>query len=94
MVVPHAAIPVASGPGAAADPAQLPPTGALASSLITIDVGTAGVSVLLIRSCCADSDRKPFGVTGQEQQAIICSSGENAYTFAQIDPVIEAVVPA
>src|SRR5262249_45379269 len=50
IVVPHASIPEARAPGAAAELAQLPPTGADANSLITIEVGTAGVSVLLIRS--------------------------------------------
>ena len=76
-VVPQASIPDAMGPGDAAELAQLPPTGADASNLITIDVGTAGVSVLLIRSARADSETSPLGVTGQEQQEINCSSGEN-----------------
>ena len=72
---------------------QLPPTGAVASSLITTAVGTAGVNVLLIRSFFTDRETKPFGVTGQEQQETNCSSGENAYTLAQKAPVVLAVVP-
>ena len=62
--------------------------------MITIEVGTAGVNVLLIRSCRADKETRPFGVTGHEQQEINCSSGENAYTFTQRAPVVEALVPA
>src|SRR5574338_943163 len=92
-VDPQASIPAVSAPGAAAEFVQLPPTGTLASNLMTIEVGIAGVSGLLIRSDCAESDTRPFGVTGQEQHAIICSSGENAYTLAQIAPVVLADVP-
>jgi hypothetical protein len=92
--VPQASIPDARAPGDAAELAQDPPTGALASSLITIAVGTAGVSVLLVRSWRAESETSPLGVTGQEQQEIICSSGENAYTFTHSAPVVEALVPA
>ena len=46
--------------------------------LTTIAVGTAGVKVLFTRSRRAESETSPFGVTGQEQQEIICSSGEKA----------------
>jgi len=53
-----------------------------ATSLTTIEVGTPGVSVLLIMSLRAESDMSAFGVTLQEQQEINCSSGENVYTFA------------
>ena len=87
-------MPEVPAPGEAAELEQLPPTGTLAYSLITIDVGTAGVSVLLIKSLLADSETSPFGVTGQEQHEIICSSGEKAYTFAQMAPVVLALVPA
>lgn len=76
-VVPHATIPC-TGVALAIAPAefaQLPPTGAVATSLITIDVGVPRVSGLLIKSRCADSETKPFGVTGQEQQETISSSG-------------------
>jgi hypothetical protein len=49
----------------------------VARSLTTTDVGTAGVRVLLIKSLRAERETSPFGVTTQEQQAAICSSGEN-----------------
>jgi hypothetical protein len=61
--------------------------------LITIEVGTAAVNVLLIRSFRADKETSPFGVTGHEQQEIICSSGENAYTLTHRAPVVAALVP-
>ena len=93
-VVPQATIPGVVAPGAPAEFVQDPPTGTVASSFTTMDVGTAGVNVLLIRSLRADRFTNPFGVTGQEQQEIICSSGENAYTFTQIAPVVAADVPA
>ena len=54
-----------------------------ANSLITIDVGTPGVRVLLIKSLRAEREISAFGVTRQEQQEINCSSGENVYTFTQ-----------
>ena len=62
-----------------ADPRQPeePDCGIEATSFTTSDVGTAGVSVLLTKSLCADNDTNPFGVTGHEQQETICSSGEN-----------------
>ena len=62
----------------AAELVQVPPTGRVASNLITRAVGTAGVSVLLARSFLADKETSPFGVTGQEQQDTICSSGVKA----------------
>jgi len=40
--------------------------------------------VLLIKSAFTESDSNAFGVIGQEQHEIICSSGENVYTLAQI----------
>jgi hypothetical protein len=48
----------------------------VATRLITIDVGTAGVRVLLIKSVRAEREASAFGVTGHEQQKINCSSGE------------------
>jgi len=47
----------------------------VATSLITIEVGIAGVSGLLIRSAWAESAFSPFGVTRQAQQAISSSAG-------------------
>src|SRR5438445_7695995 len=95
MVVPKATIPGAKlvRLALALEPVQVPPTGAVANSFTTIAVGTAGVSVLLIKSCLTERETSPFGVTGQEQQEIICSSGENAYTLTQIAPTVEAEVP-
>jgi hypothetical protein len=82
MLVPHAAIPwaiVLAVP--AVDALQGPPV--VASSLITMDVGTPGVRVLLIKSLRAERETNPSGVTGQEQQETSCSSGEKVYTFTQ-----------
>ena len=74
-------MPQAAIPGArlvietlAAELMQVPPAGTLATSLTTIEFGTAGVRVLLIRSCFADRETNPFGVTGQEQQEMSCYS--------------------
>jgi hypothetical protein len=92
-VVPKATIPDVSSPPSAAAELHVPPTGTVASSLTTIDVGTAAVSVLLIKSLRAESETRPFGVTGHEQQDTICSSGANVYTFTQIAPVVAALVP-
>src|SRR5450631_3929197 len=75
---------------AAAELVQLLFTGAVARSLITSALGMAGVRVLLARSLLADNETRPFGVTGQEQQETICSSGVKAYTFAQMAPVVAA----
>jgi hypothetical protein len=61
--------------------------------LTTRAEGIAGVSVLLARSFFAESETRPFGVTGQEQQDTSCSSGVKAYTLAQSAPVVLAVVP-
>ena len=78
-------MPQAASPGdnpaceiADAELVQLPPTGAVATSFTTTEVGTAGVSVLLVKSLLTDSDTSPFGVTGQEQHDTNCSSGEKA----------------
>src|SRR5579872_4340012 len=51
-----------------------------------MDVGTPGVRVSLIKSLRAESESSPSGVTGQLQQEISCSSGENVYTFKQMFP--------
>src|ERR1700719_3366351 len=51
--------------------------GRLAISLITMDVGTAGVRLLLIRSDLAERELSPFGVTRQAQQPISSSCGSN-----------------
>ena len=59
---------------------------AVATSLITMDVGTPGVRVLLIKSLRAESDTKPSGVIRQLQQETSCSSGEKVYTFMQMFP--------
>jgi len=45
---------------------------------MTMEFGTAGVRVLLIKSFLAERETSAFGVTTQEQQEINCSSGENA----------------
>src|SRR5437016_2851301 len=70
-LVPHASSPRDSPAAEAVDAEllQLPLTGTVDTSFTTIDVGTAGVSVLLITSFFIDSDTRPSGVTGQEQQA-------------------------
>jgi len=88
MVLAQAAIPGASGLSMlpAVDALQTDPD--VPSSLITMDVGTAGVRVLLIKSLRAERETRAFGVTGQEQHDIICSSGENAYTFTHMFPVV------
>jgi len=78
---------------AAAELLQLPATGSVATNVITREVGMPGVSVSAARSFFADSETRPFGVTGQEQQDTSCSSGVNVYTFTQIAPVILALVP-
>src|ERR1019366_9702105 len=90
MVVPQAAIPVANAlfPVPAVDALQVVPVEA--SSLITMDVGTPGVRVLLIKSLRAERETRPSGVTGQAQQEINCSSGEKVYTFTQMLPFVTA----
>src|SRR5262249_8984401 len=56
------------------------------SNLITMEPGTPGVRVLLTRSCFADIEARPFGVTGQAQQATSSSDGSYAYTLTQMLP--------
>jgi hypothetical protein len=76
-VVPHAFKP----------PTRVPtPVPAEATIFTTMDVGTPGVSVLLIKSLRAERETNPSGVIGQAQQEINCSSGENVNTFAQMLP--------
>src|ERR1019366_5974569 len=91
-VVPKDLMPLASVPvvTCAAELVQLLATGNVARIFTTSAEGTARVSVLLIRSFFAESDSRPFGLTGQEQQETICSSGVKAYTLAQIAPVVLA----
>ena len=91
MVVPQAAIPVSStlAPVPTVDalqPASVPVVPELASNFTTMEVGTPGVRVLLIKSLRAEREMSPSGVTRQVQQEINCSSGENTYTFAQMLP--------
>src|SRR5437763_12774464 len=88
-VVPQASRPGVSTLGVAA---LQPALALVATSLITMDVGTAGVSVLLIRSLLADSDFRPFGVTVQVQHEINCSSGLNVYTLVQMLPPLAPVL--
>jgi len=71
-VVPQARRPAAKV--VTADGLQAP---VLAMSFTTMDVGCAGVSVLLTRSEFAESETNAFGVTVHEQHEINCSSGEN-----------------
>src|SRR5262249_30538004 len=76
------AVPQASRPGLRASPVtdaalQAPMKD---TSLTTIELGTAGVNVLVATSLRADNETKAFGVTTQQQQEINCSSGENPYT--------------
>ena len=66
--------------------------GTVATSLITIEVGIAGVSTLLIRSFLADSDTKAFGVTRQAQQETSSSDGSNVKTLTQMLPAPRPVV--
>ena len=88
MVLAQAAKPGASGLSMlpAVDALQTDPD--VPNSLITIDVGTPGVRVLLIKSLRAERETSASGVTGQEQQDTICSSGENAYTFTHMLPFV------
>ena len=47
-------------------------------SFTTTEVGTTPVKVRIVRSRLTPRFTNPFGVTKQEQNAINCSSGENA----------------
>src|ERR1700736_5500106 len=85
-VVPQARIPRTKLVAVGAAALHVPAAGTEASSLITTDVGTPGVSVLLIKSLRTDSELRAFGVTGQEQQETISSAGSNVYTLTQILP--------
>ena len=62
--------------------------GVVARSFTVIAVGEAGVSVLLMRSCWAESEMRPLGVSLQEQHETSSSAGSKVYTFTQILPVL------
>ena len=79
-------MPVARAPPAPTVEAEVPhgllevptpaPGGAVATSLITTELGVAyPVRVLLRRSLCTESEISPFGVIGQEQHERISSLG-------------------
>jgi hypothetical protein len=89
-VVPQAARPVASVAVVTEgeELLQEPATETVASSLTTMEVGRFENRLLGTISRFTDKETKPFGVTGQEQQEKSCSSGENAYTFTQIKPLL------
>jgi len=65
----NAAVPARAGAGlqvgAVVGPGPLAPAGpaSVATSLTTMDVGTPGVRVLLIKSLRAERDQRAFGVT-------------------------------
>src|ERR1017187_6618553 len=81
-VVPQATMPAARFATGTLDALHEVP--AVAINFTMIEFGRAGVSVLLMRSWTAESEIRAFGVTVQEQQEINCSSGEKAYTLAQM----------
>ena len=74
-MVPQARRPAAKLATGTFDALQAVP--AVVTIFTTIEVGCAGVNVLLTKSPFADSDTRAFGVTVHEQQEINCSSGEN-----------------
>src|SRR5579884_1569805 len=74
MFVPNAIKPGRRPPGVLGSQVDAPPV--VDRIFTVIDVGTAGVSVLLI-NWRADVVTTPFGVTMQKQHATSCSSGEN-----------------
>src|ERR1041385_9246396 len=68
--------------------ASMPPcrafvAGSDATSLITAELGTTCVNVLVSRSAPTERCTNAFGVTRQEQHDTSCSSGENVYTLTQ-----------
>ena len=67
--------------------------GTVVNSFTTIELGVDMVKLLGIRSLPADKWTRPLGVMRHEQQAISCSSGENAYTLTHTLPVVPAVAP-
>jgi hypothetical protein len=87
-LVPHARRPPARRPGEPGE--QMPATGIEASSVTVIEFGFSGVSVWTpaIMSFVTESDANPFGVMRQEQQEINSSFASNAYTLAQMEPVV------
>ena len=54
----------------------------VANTLITTDVGIAGVKVLLINDLRTDKDCKALGVIEHVQHETISSCGSNVYTLA------------
>ena len=89
MVVAQAAMPVVNKlvpvpTVAALQEADVVP--ALPSNFTTREVGRWDVRVLLSMSLMTEREASPFGVMRQEQQEANRSSGENAYTFAQMLP--------
>src|ERR1039458_9665678 len=66
--------------------ARLPVPARVESTFTTTEDGTTPVRVLIVRSRLTPNSTTPFGVMRQEQQEMSCSSGENAYTFAQMFP--------
>ncbi len=68
-MVPQARMPSTRVEAFGKEALQIPPTGVEARSLIVMDIGTATVKVLLIKSPRAERDLIPFGEIGQEQQA-------------------------
>ena len=74
-IVPQARRPAARLPIDGLEALQAVP--AVARIFTTMDVGCAGVSVLLTKSELAEREARTFGVTVQAQQEINCSSGEN-----------------
>ena len=61
--------PEASDSGVTTDALQAAPT--VATALITMDVGMAGVSGLLMTECNIDKDCSPFGVTDKHSSRSI-----------------------
>jgi hypothetical protein len=61
------------------------------TNFTTGEVGRFTISEFGSMSFLADNDTSASGVTGQGQQANICSSGVKAWTFTQI---FDALPPA
>ncbi len=69
------------------------PLGMVARSFTMMEFGTDRVRLRGSKSVLAERCTSALGVTRQEQHAISCSSGVNAYTFTQILPVVPARGP-
>src|SRR5262245_52345414 len=67
IAVPQASRPGARAPAVTVAALQAPTKD---TSLTTIELGTAGVNVLVATSLRADNETKAFGVTTQQQQEI------------------------